>query len=383
MKAPYSALVIALFSAVIYAQPGTPQPTPVPPGVAKQASAATPALAPNERAELQKIPLGQAVQALQADEPRIVVDRRPAAATPDASTAGTASKSAPRSYQKSNTRLSATASAAVASARPWINGRNAPGRGEDGRVVYVFGKGMPEIVCAPLRICTLELQPGEVVVAEPQIGDAVRWHVTPSVYGQGAKKTELVVIKPQELGLDTNLVLTTNRRVYYIRLVADQSNYMPRVAFAYPDEERKAWEEHIAERERREESKVATVGTSVDNLNFNYAIQVEKGDGSFITPQRVFDDGQKTYIQLPPGAEVRETPALMLVGPGGTLDMVNYRVKGNTYVVDRLFDKAVLVLDVGSKQRRVAITSGAAKPSSYSSHGGSAWNNGPGGVYAN
>lgn len=381
MKARYSILTLALLSAALgRAQPSPPQAAPVPSNVNQPASATAPALTPQQQAELQKIPLGQAVQALQVDEPKIVVDRRAAPATGVSNAA--ASKSAPRNYRPRNAPLSATGSAAVGSARLWVQQRNAPARGADGRVVYVFGKGMPEVVCAPLRICTLELQPGEQVVTEPQIGDSVRWHVTPSVYGQGPNKTELVVIKPQELGLDTNLVLTTNRRVYYIRLVAHANDYMPRVAFTYPDDERKAWEAHIAERERREESKVASFGTNVDNLNFNYAIDVEKGDGSFMAPQRVFDDGHKTYIQLPPGAEVRETPALMLVGPGGTLDMVNYRVKGNTYVVDRLFDKAVLVLDVGSKQRRVSITSTNAKQSWHSSNG-SPWNGQAGGVYAN
>ena len=378
MKARYSVLALALLGVLSHAQQRPAPSAPVPPNLAPSKAEAPP-LSAQDRLELQKIPLGNAVQALQADEPRIVVDRRPAPAadTP----AGASSKSAPRNYHPRSTTLSATGAAGVGSARPWVQKRNAPAAGENGRVMYVFGKGLPEIVCAPLRICTLELQPGEQVVAEPQIGDSVRWHVTPSAYGQGPNKTELVVIKPQEAGLDTNLVLTTDRRVYYIRLVGHPTEYMPRVAFSYPDDDRRAWEAHIADRERKEESKVASVGTSVDNLNFNYTIAVEKGDGSFITPSRVFDDGQKTYIQLPPGAEVRETPALMLVGPDDTLDMINYRVKGNTYVVDRLFDRAVLVLDVGSKQRRVTITSAAAK--SAQAYRSNSWNNTGGGTYVN
>ena len=47
----------------------------------------------------------------------------------------------------------------------------------------------------------------------------------------------------------------------------------------------------------------------------------------------------------------------------GSMDMVNYRVQGDAYVVDRLFDRAVLVLDVGSNQRRVTISSKSAKQS--------------------
>ena len=378
MQARYSVLTLALLGALSHAQQTPTQPAPVPTNI-EDSKTAAPALSAQDRAALQKIPLGNAVQALQADEPRIVVDRRPATAA--STPAGAVSKSAPPNYRPRHTALSATGAAGVGSARPWVQKRNAPAAGDNGRVMYVFGKGMPEIVCAPLRICTLELQPGEHVVAEPQIGDSVRWHVTPSVYGQGPAKTELVVIKPQEAGLDTNLVLTTDRRVYYIRLVGHPTEYMPRVAFSYPDDDRRAWEAHIADRERKEESKVASVGTSVDNLNFNHTIAVEKGDGSFITPSRVFDDGQKTYIQLPPGAEVRETPALMLVGPDDTLDMINYRVKGNTYVVDRLFDRAVLVLDVGSKQRRVTITSAAAK--SAQAYRSNSWNNTGGGTYVN
>lgn len=42
--------------------------------------------------------------------------------------------------------------------------------GADGRVVFVFGESMPTVVCSPLRMCDIELQPGEMVVEEPHIG---------------------------------------------------------------------------------------------------------------------------------------------------------------------------------------------------------------------
>jgi type IV secretion system protein VirB9 len=51
-------------------------------------------------------------------------------------------------------------------------------------------------------------------------------------------------------------------------------------------------------------------------------------------------------------------PALMIAAGGGT-QMVNYRVRGSYYVVDRLFDQAVLVSGVGREQDRVTITSAA------------------------
>jgi type IV secretory pathway VirB9-like protein len=40
----------------------------------------------------------------------------------------------------------------------------------------------------------------------------------------------------------------------------------------------------------------------------------------------------------------------------GKTELVNFRVDGSRYIVDRLFDKAVLVVGVGKKQTRVTIT---------------------------
>src|SRR5438034_6480597 len=60
-------------------------------------------------------------------------------------------------------------------------------------------------VCAPLRICMLELQPGEKLNGEPQIGDSLRWQITPASYGTGVDGTPVIVVKPTASGLDTNL----------------------------------------------------------------------------------------------------------------------------------------------------------------------------------
>jgi type IV secretion system protein VirB9 len=49
-----------------------------------------------------------------------------------------------------------------------------------------------------------------------------------------------------------------------------------------------------------------------------------------------------------------EAPAL-LVNAGSGTQMVNYRVKGNYYVVDRLFSDAILVSGVGRDRDRVTI----------------------------
>ena len=62
----------------------------------------------------------------------------------------------------------------------------------------------------------------------------------------------------------------------------------------------------------------------------------------------------KTYIQMPDEAIHRELPVLVVKTADGS-EMVNYRVKDNIYIVDRLFDRAALLLGVGKHQTKVEI----------------------------
>ena len=61
-------------------------------------------------------------------------------------------------------------------------------------------------------------------------------------------------------------------------------------------------------------------------------------------PTQVFDDAHKTYIRFPAAMLDREAPALFVVSSSGDTQLVNYRVKNDTYIVDRLFDSAELRL---------------------------------------
>ena len=56
-----------------------------------------------------------------------------------------------------------------------------------------------------------------------------------------------------------------------------------------------------------------------------------------------------------PAVKNREAPVLVIVGPDGKQEMVNYRVKEDLYIVDRLFERAALILGSGKKARKVEI----------------------------
>jgi len=164
------------------------------------------------------------------------------------------------------------------------------------------------------------------------------------------------VLKPQEPGLDTNLLITTDRRAYYLRLVSKSQDYVARVAFSYPeDENSRKWQGHLIAQvqERKTDAKLAPAIVTADKLNFNYKVS---GGNEEIRPVRVFDDGAKTYIQMRPEIQNREAPALLVLGPDGKGEMTNYRVQQQTYVVDRLFDRARLILGAGKKAQKVEIS---------------------------
>ena len=64
-----------------------------------------------------------------------------------------------------------------------------------------------------------------------------------------------------------------------------------------------------------------------------------------------FDDGDKVFIQFPFSIGRSEAPPLFVQTEAGDSALVNYRVKGRYYVVDRLFERAELRL--GEKKQQV------------------------------
>jgi type IV secretion system protein TrbG len=259
-----------------------------------------------------------------------------------------------------NILLSQSAQAGVALSESLQSEKNMPVPTKDGRILYTYGVGLPTAVCAPFRVCTIELQPGEKLTGEPRIGDDVRWLVEPGTSGTGDAATSLLLIKPRQDGLDTNMVVTTDRRTYYVRLISKTTDYIARMAFNYPDDEKIKWDAYLQKQKQEEAqdragSRVDGIAPGgMDSLFFDYQVKGSDHDPS-IRPIRVLDDGVKTYIVMTAQAEHRELPTLVIHGVDGN-EMVNYRVKGDTYIVDRLFDRGALLLGVGKHQEKVEIT---------------------------
>lgn len=261
----------------------------------------------------------------------------------------------PKSFRVREVTLNTPAREGLAMSEAWSQTPSLPAPGPDGRVLYTYGEGLPTLVCAPLRLCVIELEPGERLMGDPQIGDAVRWVVSAARTGGGPGRaaTDLLIVKPKTIGLDTALLVATDRRAYYVRLLSRSDRYMARIAFDYSGETEKALATEI-ERLGQAETQANEPRVALEALDFGYRWRAN-GRNRAIAPQRVFDDGAKTFIEVSAALSASELPILVLVGPDGHDETVNYRVRGNRFIVDRQIERVALIRGAGRRAERVVI----------------------------
>ncbi len=245
--------------------------------------------------------------------------------------------------------------------QPWqdqteigVNPMAAPG----GAVQFAYGMERPSVLCAVLQITDVELQAGEIIQSV-NIGDSARWIVEPAMSGANIPH---LLIKPMDVGLETSLAVATDRRMYHFRLRSTRNEYMARITFTYPADAARQFAELKAEAEakRRQEIERDTIPETneyLGDLDFNYTIT---GKAAW-KPTRVYNDGVKTVIEMPETVSQDDSPTLLVLRKRAGLFrkdeevLVNYRVQRNRYVVDAVFDKAMLVVGVGRGQTRVII----------------------------
>lgn len=196
---------------------------------------------------------------------------------------------------------------------------------------------------APGRVADIVLQPGETLVSVAS-GDTARWVIGDTESGSGPGRRAHLLVKPTAPGLRTNLVIATDRRVYRLDL-ASGARAMTSIAWTYPGDELLALQRRKA---AAAASAPVAAAVSVERLNFNYAIE---GDSPAWRPVRAFDDGVQVFIEFPPSRTGGEAPPLFVIASSGKAELVNYRVRGHYYVVDRLFSLAELRL--GEKRQQV------------------------------
>ncbi|SCC93197.1 Conjugal transfer protein TrbG/VirB9/CagX [Thiomonas sp. X19] len=234
--------------------------------------------------------------------------------------------------------------------------------GTNGQVLYPYGQSRPTVTCAPLHICVIDLMQGERIT-NIAIGDSVRW----LVQSADAASRPVVVVKPTQAGLVTNLVVTTDvGRIYYLTLVSDPHDYVPLIGFYDPQQlvihlQQRAQEARAAEQAKTEARKQAVVAPlgRIDpaQLDFDFRCKADDGhsdlDNADLKPVRVFAGGGHTYLQMPGTMQDTDAPAVFDT-TGGQTALMNSRLVHGYFVLDGLPQQFKLVVGVGKNARSVS-----------------------------
>lgn len=253
-------------------------------------------------------------------------------------------------YLNPNPELSKREEKGIELSKTWIDNKNYPNLAENGKLVYLYGTTLPVVVCSVMYPSDIELQEGEIIKGV-DVGDTLRWKVSISKSGPASNEVPHIIVKPTDVGLETALIINTDRRTYYIKLISKEGDFNPRLGFHYPEILKEKWQSYVdAEAKKVDARTISKTGENIDELFFDYKV---RGKAPW-KPLRVYHNGLKTIIQMP--KNIQEMPVLLVLGKDNQEELVNYRVHEDRYVVDRVFEKAMLVAGVGNDREKITIT---------------------------
>lgn len=229
-------------------------------------------------------------------------------------------------------------------------------------IVHPWGQTVPTLTCAPLNVCAIHFEPGEEI-RDIAAGDPVRWQIATAASGEPA--TPHLIVKPTELELATNLFVTTQRRTYSIELRSPSRAETRKpgfkidrsLSFYYPEDFVRSVQAQEALSRRATEAverlTLAELSTDLSGLNFDYRISPARAK----RPLRVFDDGERTYIQLRNPGETGDAPALLALTPQGKPVAINFRPSpdGTWYIADGVFARLELITRSGRRDQKITI----------------------------
>lgn len=194
-----------------------------------------------------------------------------------------------------------------------------------------------EITAQVGYITDLQFHAGEKIVYVGA-GDTKRWAIDSSMVGS----VPHLYIKPivdTDTVYSTNLIVNTSERVYRL-LIISTNHYVPTVEWSYAEDFAKA----SAKLEEREVKEEATWRKKLFT-KWNYNYKVEDTKYTEWIPEKIKDDGTRTYISIPKNSK-NDLPTIHII-EGKKSNLVNYRISedGKWFIIDRIFEKAKLYFD--------------------------------------
>lgn len=204
------------------------------------------------------------------------------------------------------------------------------------------------ILCKPKRSVFVRFGPDETITYA-SAGETKDFDITVP------KAKTFMEVKPRFDDVETNATVVTTKRTYHLVLRApkegqkDFGKFYARVEWKYPRSNlMDLTEDAIGGQSGTSSAPVIPVGqdgtvragVDIKKLNFEYKVE---GKADF-TPVQVFDDGVFTFIRMPGG--LQELPALFALTSESPKDLalVNYDVKGDYLVAQRVMKNFLLRL---------------------------------------
>lgn len=166
------------------------------------------------------------------------------------------------------------------------------------------------------------------------MGDSQAWEVAPTAHH--------IFLKPKAEQASTNMIVLTNQRVYHFELEAyhikkqqiHSASVYYQIGFAYPEQEQ-AQRQH---QQQQKKIKDLLDYPLITPLNWEYWA---KGSAE-ITPVKMFDDGEFTYLSFAPQADI---PAIYLLGEDDQENLINISPdpqSPQTYRLPKIIHRLVL-----------------------------------------
>lgn len=262
------------------------------------------------------------------------------------------------------------------------------GNFEYSTIAYNFLDGIIYPIYTTLsKITVIELKEGELLLSS-KVGDSLNW----GLENETINKKVLIYVKPFLDKISTNLFLFTNERRYIINLVSN-NQYMPLVRWNYglqvdsvysqmgiynpnyfnnqvaatqtnpaqqSNTKTKTPEQVQQEKNRQtyERQDDLMMLNALMSVNFGYKVQYKstRGYRPKWYPEKVFDDGFRTYIYVP-GLDRAPTRPVCFGSDikGKEFRVVNYVVRGKYYIINSIEPRLILTTERDNKIETVYI----------------------------
>ena len=248
---------------------------------------------------------------------------------------------------------------------------------QDGVYRIPFGTAAaPILPCSPDKVCSIQFEENEIIFDKVS-GDTTSWQIVSGISGPKAN-VPILFFKPNDVGtvadpITTNLIITTNRRTYEVRLQAVRLVSRTRYGFTYGAQSmstnnntpmavliNKTIQDEANAKPSREagnllapqiQTTTSTPAPTTNSWALDHAYRVS-GNVEY-KPVAVWNDGVRTYVQMPRNAL---TPSFYSQPANGPQEIVNIHGPINDiYAIDGLPSHIVLIGSVGKKAPHIDI----------------------------